>query len=263
MSTTRSPSPTEPLIKGRGGDDTSYADSVLIAIGHGTGSPVGDANLHRFVADLAGRGIFADVRAAVLYGAPGLAEAVEVSANAPVRLLPFLMGDGVIFGKRLAEAMAKISWRREPLLYPPLGLHPGLAELMARRAELAARALSWSKADSHLLLIAHGSLKDPASSAAARSHQARIAEMRKFAGVQAVFLEQPPYLDDVLASHEGTILGVGLFAGQGQHGARDMARSFGQAACPAHYCGAIGGDKGLPALALSHLLQPLSPDRAD
>jgi hypothetical protein len=39
------------------------------------------------------------------------------------------------------------------------------------------------------------------------------------------------------------LMGVGLFAGEGQHGTRDMARALSKALCPAHYCGAIGGER--------------------
>jgi hypothetical protein len=124
-------------------------------------------------------------------------------------------------------------------LYPPLGLNPGLAELAARHAETAAGVLSWPVPDSHLLLIAHGTLRNPASSEAARMHQTRIVAQNQFAGVTVAFLDQPPYLDIILSGH----------------GAQDMARAFAKAPCPAHNCGAIGGDNGLPDLALNHLLQ--------
>lgn len=258
MSSTKLPFQLEPLTEGDSvgrGEGTPRTDSLLIVVGHGTGTPNGDMTLHKFVAELVRRGIFADVKAALLRGEPALADVVHAAKAGSIRLLPFLMGRGVTFGQRLAETMAKISWPEKPLLYPPLGLNPALAELLARRAEAAARALSWPRAESHLLLIAHGSLRDPASSEATRLHQTRIAGQERFASVEVAFLEQTPYLDTVLSSHGGPILGVGLFAGEGQHGAQDMARAFAKAACPAHYCGAIGGDKGLPDLALNHLLQ--------
>lgn len=254
MSITRSPSPPEPPTKA-GIEDAgaAHADSLLIVVGHGTGTAAGDASLHALVADLAENGAFAGVKAAVLHGDPSLAAAVHDGKAGPIRLLPFLMSGGVTFRKRLGEAMAEISWPETPLLYPPLGFNPDLAELVVRRAKAAAKANSWPVAESHLLLIGHGSLRDPESAQATRSQQQRIAAQGLFASVEAAFLDQPPRLTDVLASHPGPLLGVGLFAGEGQHGARDMALAFAQAACPARYCGAIGGDSGLAALALSHL----------
>ncbi len=258
MSSIRLPYPPEPPIKGDGGrdgEDIPRADSLLIVVGHGTGSPAGDAALHQFVADLAGRSIFADVKAAVLRGGPSLADAVHGAKAGAIHLLPFLMSGGVTFRERLAETMAEIPWRERPLLYPPLGFSPDLADLLARRAESGAREAAWPIADSHLLLIGHGSLRDPDSAQTARLHRERIAARNIFASVVVAFLDQPPRLPDVLASHAGPLLGVGLFAGEGQHGARDMAQAFAQAACPARYCGAIGGDEGLAGLAVRHLQQ--------
>ena len=259
MSSTKSPFPTAIPIGGDNGRGRAPpADSLLIVVGHGTGSPAGDAALHHFVAELAARGIFADVKAALLRGEPSLAHAARAAHGAKggaIRLLPFLMSGGVTFRERLAGAMAEIPWTGRPLLYPPLGFNPDLAGLLAKRGETAAREASWPVAESHLLLIGHGSLRDPVSAQTARLHQRRIAAQKKFGSVEVAFLDQPPRLHDVLASHAGPLLGVGLFAGEGQHGARDMAQAFARAACPARYCGAIGGDKGLAVLALRHLAQ--------
>jgi hypothetical protein len=86
-------------------------------------------------------------------------------------------------------------------------------------------------------------------------HQTRLAAKTQFSGITVAFLDQPPYLDIILSGHGWPLLGVGLFAGKGQYGAQDMARAFAKASCPAYICGAIGGDNGLPDLALNHLLQ--------
>jgi sirohydrochlorin cobaltochelatase len=262
MSSTRSPFPTERPIKGNSGtqggtegEAVPLSDSLLIVVAHGTGSPMGDAALHHFVADLVERHIYADVRVAVLHGEPSLAEAAHGANAGAIHLLPFLMSGGVTFRKRLAEAMADVPWTETPLLYPPLGTSPGLAGLLAKRGEDGARDASWQVADSHLLLIGHGTLRDPGSAQTVREHQQRIAARKIFASVEIAFLDQPPHLPDVLASHAGPLLGVGLFAGEGQHGVRDMDLAFARAACPARYCGAIGGDKGLAAMALHHLAQ--------
>ena len=240
-----------PSINQSGGDKgkrerAPRPDGSLIVIGYGTGTQAGDAALHKLAAVLARRRIFVGVRAAVLRGGPSLAAAAQAATAGPIRLLPFLMGGGMTFGQHLGEAMAGISWPEKPLLYPPLGLNPGLAELVARHAETAAGVLSWPVPDSHLLLIAHGTLRKPATSEAARMHQTRLAAQNQFAGVTVAFLDQPPYLDTILSGHGGPLLGVGLFAGERQHGAQDMARAFAKASCPAHICGAIGGDNGLP-----------------
>jgi len=226
---------------------------LLIVVGHGTGTAAGDAALHALAAALAGQSPFARIKAAVLNGGPTLSEALDGAENGPVYLLPFMMSDGVTFRQRLLQAMLHLPGARTPHLFPPLGLNPGLAELIVKRAEDTAKSASWPAADCRLLLIAHGSPRDPASAQAAHGHQECIAAQGRFADVETAFLDQPPQLDDVLAQDGAPLLGVGLFAGEGRHGAEDMERAFSRAACPARYCGAIGSDEGLAALAVKHL----------
>ena len=234
---------------------------LLIVVGHGTGTAAGDDPLHDLVAALADKTDFATVRAAFLCGDPGLAEAVVGYDETTVRLLPFLMSGGVTFQKHLAAAMAGLHWRQTPLLYPPLGFNPGLVPLLVQRAQAAGQEWSWPLAENHLVLIGHGTLRDPASAQAARMRQRALAAMDLFADVEAAFLGQPPRLDDILAHHQGPLLGIGLFAGQGRHGAQDIEEAFARSSGPSIYCGAIGADPALAALALEHLQQaPWSVD---
>ncbi len=230
-------------------------DEPLIVIGHGTGTDQGDAPLHALVAALAGRELFSSVSAALLSGGQGLDVAACGHGGRPVRLLPFLMSGGVTFQRRLGEALAGLEWRRQARLYPPLGFNPGLADLLRARAEAATGNWSWPLAENHLVLIGHGTLRDPASARAARMHQRTIADLGLFADVEVAFLDQPPRLADVLEHHQSPLIGIGLFAGQGRHGAQEMADAFERSSGPAHYCGAIGNDPGLADLAVEHLKQ--------
>ncbi|MFP6706801.1 MAG: hypothetical protein VCE75_12370 [Alphaproteobacteria bacterium] len=114
-------------------------------------------------------------------------------------------------------------------------------------------------ADNHVVLIGHGTLRDPASAQAVRMHQRALAELDIFADVEVAFLDQPPRLDHVLAHHQDPLIGIGLFAGEGRHGANKMMEAFAASSGPSVYCGAIGRDPGLAALAVEHLKQARWP----
>ncbi len=228
---------------------------VLIVVGHGTGSAEGDGALHDLAAHLAGRDLFADVRVALLRGEPGLAAAMAGLGDHGVRLLPFLISGAVTFQNRLVAAMRGFGWAQTPHIYPPLGFNPVLAPLLANRAQAAALDWAWPLADNHVVLIGHGTLRDPASAQAARMHQRALAALDIFADVEVAFLDQPPRLDHVLAHHQGPLIGIGLFAGEGRHGANEMVEAFAASSGPSVYCGAIGRDPGLAALAVEHLKQ--------
>lgn len=230
-------------------------NELLVIIGHGTGTREGDRALHDLAAALLKQGPFRHVRTALLRGEPNLATAMAGFEDHPVHLLPFLMSGGVTFQTHLVAAMSGLSWQQAPQIYPPLGFNPGLAGLLSKRAEAAAADWAWPLGDNHVVLIGHGTLRDPASAQAARMHQRAMAALDIFADVEVAFLDQPPRLDHILAHHQGPLIGIGLFAGEGRHGAKDMSDAFAASSGPSVYCGAIGTDPSLVNLAIEHLKQ--------
>jgi len=195
---------------------------------------------------LAGRGVFASVRACALLGAPSLDETLAALADEAVLLLPFLMADGYtarrVLPRRLAEAGIA------PTVRPPLGTHPGLASVIAA----AARAHGAGR-ESALLLIGHGSGRDPASTGTARAHAARLAASGAFAAVATAFLDAPPGIAEALAGLGARpVVAVGLFADAGTHGDDDAPRRLAAARPDALYAGAIGPRPEIADLILAH-----------
>ncbi len=105
----------------------------------------------------------------------------------------------------------------------PTGLNPRLAEIVAGIAAETATAAGLAAAAARLLIVAHGSSKDPASRLAAEAAAKAIAGLRRFAGVDTAFLEEPPFLDERLRALPGPLIVSGFFIGEGMHGAEDMA----------------------------------------
>ncbi|MDP6344173.1 MAG: CbiX/SirB N-terminal domain-containing protein [Alphaproteobacteria bacterium] len=239
-------------------DRAAWSETTLIVVGHGSARDgVGGKVARGHVRALAERRLFAGVELAMLHGEPTLAAALAAAGEGPICLLPFLMADGIVNRRRLPAALAdgigdKADGDRLRLC-PPLGLNPGLASLIAGRAGREIERRRWRAGDTALLLVAHGSGRDQASARAAWAQQRAIAALGRFAEVQTAFLEQPPYLDETLASARGPLAGVGLFAGEGQHETVDVADTFAAARGTVVYCGAVGADPGIPDLMLKHL----------
>lgn len=74
----------------------------------------------------------------------------------------------------------------------------------------------------HVLLVAHGSKHDSASRHATLRLAGLLEKTGLFAGVDQCFLEEVPFVDDRVAELEGPAIVVGLFAGEGMHGAVDL-----------------------------------------
>ena len=78
-------------------------------------------------------------------------------------------------------------------------------------------------AQTTLILLAHGSSKNSASRSATERLADRVRLGRPFHGVRVAFLEEPPSLNDAALESPGPIIVAGLFAGNGLHGADDVA----------------------------------------
>ncbi len=211
--------------------------------------------LDRHARALRATGAFAEVRAASLFGREPLDRCVAGLAASSAFVVPMVMSAGRTVSEHLAGAVDRLGAAAvlppNPCLCPPLGLHPGLADLVVRRAREALARRGSDPARATLLVVGHGSLRDPASRRAAGLQAGRIRAHGAFARVVTAFLEEPPRLADVVPGLAGPLAAVGLFAANGVHAGRDIPAALGRnPAAQVLYLGAIGEDEAIPALVL-------------
>ena len=257
MSITRLHSRLAPAIEPAG-----LADSALILVGHGSTRGGGtNPALQAHAAALRTRGLFAAVYAAALYGAPAPSDALAAARASGVHdiyIAPLFMSDGQFTRVILPHALGTDlpSNRAGPCVRVcgPLGLRPELTALILRRAcELATRAGLAPEA-SELLLIGHGSTRDPASHAAAEWHASQARVVGAFQAVRTAFLDQVPYLGDVLHARTRPAIAVGLFAAGDLHAGTDVPRLIAtHDGPPIQYVEAIGEDPAIPDLVLAQV----------
>lgn len=263
MSTTRSPSPPAPATEveaGRRPGFASWRRSALILVGHGSvRCPGPGQQLERHAEALARRGLFAEVVTATLCGGQSPGEALRSVESESVYVMPMFMCNGQYVQDRVPEAFGRSaatarSKGRRMHLCPPIGLDPGLARLIARRAaeRLAERGIS--AGDATLLLIGHGSPNRSASRQATEAQASRVRKMAVFEKVETAYLEEPPALAEVLETLSGPVAAVALLATQGPHAREDIGRLIADdGVANIVYIGAIGGDEAIPELILESL----------
>jgi sirohydrochlorin cobaltochelatase len=229
-------------------------------VGHGSSEAGGaDPSLLAHAAALQARRLFAEVRVAVLYGTPGPWDALAGLKARELILAPLLMCDGHCARDVLPRAFGlagpvTLRFGRRFTLCPPLGLQPGLSRLMISRAGALARHNRVPAEQATLLLIGHGSPRDPASRRAVLWHAAAARAAAAFGSVRVAFLDEPPYLEEALRRLHGPAVAVGLFAGEGRHAGRDVPGAIARhARVPVHDLGAIGADPGIPELVLEQV----------
>ena len=180
----------------------------------------------RLAAALAARDTATEVGFGFLNGAPMIGDAVAAFDASDILVYPLFLSDGYFTRVRLAQALADANsdGARAISMLPPLGLDPALASLIADKATDAALAEEFALPRTSVVLLAHGSSKDPASQTATDVIAQRLDRLRWFAGVKTAFLDQHPSLAAACARIAGPIVVVGLFAGEGLHGRQDVPR---------------------------------------
>jgi len=243
MSSTRPASPRAPA--------TDPRRAGLLICAHGRDGGPGIAETH--AAALAARGAVAEARACCLKGRPTVAEALAALSADRILLVPLLMEEGYTARTRLPDALDAAGAAGSRLrVAPPLGTAPELAALLGARAEAACAARGWTPAETALLVVGHGTPRDPRSGAVLDGQVARLTATGAFAHVGAAFLERPPTVAQAVAAlPAGPCVAVGFFADAGSHGEADVPRLLAEAAPDAAYAGPVGTDPAITDLILA------------
>jgi sirohydrochlorin cobaltochelatase len=172
------------------------------------------------------------VAVGLLNGAPSVAEAVATLTAPTVRVVPFFMEDGYFTRVAVPRALGGAAGRIR--LCPPVGVHDGMAGLIAGCVRAGCTKLGLDPAELAVVVVGHGSARTPGRALALHRHAARVDQDGGFARVEAACLEEAPFLADVLCALRGQTIGVvGFFAGEGGHVLDDVPRLIAaeQAAC--------------------------------
>lgn len=190
-----------------------------------------------------------DVRGATL-AKPGSLEAALADAgpDRPIRVYPFFMSDGFFVRRELRRRVAEAA--RSPIAYlDPFGLDPRLPELCIRRAQEAVVRLGRMPGEAVLILAAHGSRSNPASSEATRMVQGRIVEAGVFRDVRIGFVEEPPSITDAASDLGGNpAVCLPLFATTAGHVESDIPAQLAAAGFAGTLLPPIGEDDEVAAL---------------
>jgi sirohydrochlorin ferrochelatase len=239
MSTTRLPSRREQATEVGG-----PAPFALILAAHGE-RKVADPNRalieHRDA--LAARLDGLVVACGVVNGEPSLVAALEIVARSGAQELliyPFFMSDGYFVSKVVPERVAASGLGLTPAMLPPLGLDPGLPGLMMSDALKAADVAGFPAREARLVVVGHGSKQGSASADATRRVVGELQSTGRFASVAPGFLEEPPFVGNVLAAEKMPTVVSGFFAGNGMHSSHDVPAAIDETGANAIYGGPVG-----------------------
>jgi sirohydrochlorin ferrochelatase len=241
----------------------SRSDIAVVLVAHGErGGDFSNGALHAHAEAVRAAGGFAAVAAGVLNGTPTFEDALAVAAASPARKIlvyPFFMADGYFTNRVVPKRIADAGFAERCRVLTPLGLDPGLPGLLLAEALSTAAGAGFDPARCRLLIVGHGSKSARASIRATEEVAARVAGTCRFRSVATAFLEEPPFLDDMLVGRRPPTIVAGFFSGDGLHASEDVPEAIAAIASDAVYTGAIGSKPGIDNLIVAAVLAGAAP----
>lgn len=211
---------------------------------------------------LARCGRFRFVAPGVLKGEPALEAALLAAAASGagrIAVYPFFMSDGYFTRTVLPERIRAAGLDREVVQLPPFGLDPAVPPLLDRLARGEAGRAGLEISGTRLLIVGHGSQFGPASAEATRKAAEAVGGLGGWAGVEAAYLEEPPYPAEALRGSPLPAVVAGFFAGDGMHAGEDVPEAIQDSGVRAVYAGSAGADAEVVSLIEAAVAAQLAP----
>jgi sirohydrochlorin ferrochelatase len=223
----------------------------LLIAAHGERSPdATNDGVRRIARAVSARGLVSEVAVGFINGAPTISEALVALAAPRVIVYPLFTSSGYFTRDRLVQLLDEANAEgRDVEVLPPFGLDPGLPDLVLDFAIAVALARSMTPQASTVILLAHGSRRNSASREATERVARAIENRAAFRSVGIALLEERPFLEEAVGRVQGPAIVVGMFSGEGMHGARDAPRLIAALSRPdVIYAGVIGSVAGIEGL---------------
>ncbi len=204
---------------------------ALVLAAHGSRrDPAANALVRRYAEEIRRRRLFDEVAVAFHQGEPGFDTVLDELTAEEVTVVPFMTSAGHYSETVLPAALARNRRYSEIRLRqtPPLGTHPGIAALVARRVTQLLRNEGLTRDAVSLVLVGHGTPRHP-ESRTATLHLAEALELRRVAGqVLAGFIDDEPPVGQVLEQVRLAVaLVVPFLIGGGTHALVDLPQTVG------------------------------------
>lgn len=173
---------------------------------------------------------FDQVQVAFWKEEPALNEVLSTLASQQVFVVPLMMAEGYftdrVFPRELGLLAGEESPGTEVAYTPPVGSHESMTEVIVERAGQVASL--WEDTNIGLAVVGHGTERSETSARTTRQHADGVRSTGQFNEVRSFFLDQAPFVDDLINSfHTTDIVVVPLFIADGLHATNDLPALIG------------------------------------
>ena len=224
---------------------------ALVIVAHGSHLNPGSSEPTFDHADtIRATGAFDEVREAFWKEEPHFREALRSVAPSEVYVVPLFVSEGYFTEQVIPRELRLEDWSVEDWESPdgvsatygtyraadvdktvhytgPVGTHDAMADVIVRRAESVTGDPDVGEGVA-LAIVGHGTKRNEHSAKAIEYHADRIRQLDRFEEVQALFMDEPPEVDD-LTDHVETddVVLVPLFVADGYHTQEDIPEDVG------------------------------------
>jgi len=216
----------------------------------------------RIARALSDRGLVPELAVGFVSGVPTIRDALTALGTRRILVYPLFVSSGYFTRDRLVQLLDEANDQyREIQVLPPLGLDPGLPDLVVAFAKQAARERGFAPQLSTVICLAHGSRRNSSSREATEQVVRGVEGRAAFRQVRIAFLEERPFLAEAAKAVSGPVVVVGLFSGEGMHGARDAPRLTAELGrSDTAFSGVIGSAAGVEELVARSVTEAILRD---
>lgn len=201
----------------------------LILLGHGSSKhPDSSRSVREHAEILSHTGQFSHVSCAFLKEEPFVEHALDDIKDERVVIVPDFLAEGYFTRQVIPTKLGEKLNLANVSSTPPVGTHPMVAELI----EAAAKEVlgEWDMAQTSLLVIGHGSGKNPCSKQSLLGHLQQLRDRSDFAQIADLWLEEAPLVGswaDIKSMSQ--VIVIPYLLNDGQHGGWDIPKELGLA----------------------------------
>ena len=200
---------------------------TLILLGHGSSKhPDSSRSVREHAEILSQTDCFAEVRCAFLKEEPLIENALDGVGEEQVIIVPDFLAEGY-FTRQVVPAKLGDKLRSANICCtPPVGTHPMMAEIIN---DMAREVLGdWTVEQTSLLIVGHGSGKNPCSKQSLLGHLQEVRNNTDFAQVADLWLEELPLVSSWKeVATKRHIIVIPYLLNDGQHGGWDIPAELG------------------------------------
>jgi len=220
----------------------SFSDAALVVLGHGTELNAGSAvPAIEHAAELRGRKIFAEVRAAFWKQAPQIKKVLAEISAPSIFIVPLFISEGYFSTEIIPTELGfgfpdhlDLKTQNSKLHYcRPVGTHDRMTEVILSRATEVVGQFPFPRApkpaDITLFIAGHGTGRNASSRQAIERQAGLIRAQKIYAGVHAIFMEEDPRIGDCYSlAQTKNIVVVPFFISDGLHVVEDIPVLLGE-----------------------------------